>query len=288
VSYPYRQARYDYGARKGPVLGFVVHMAEGGGTVGYLAGQPARGVSVHYVIEYSGLIVQMLNEAHASGSINPQTIRTGNDADGFYGISAAQTVLGQWVRDPNAAVISLEIEGYARQGPNDQQAAALRKLVADVRSRHPGIGLLGHRDFQDVKACPGRLIAWDELGGHAETMANHTRTITELAYGGTYTIEPGALPTAVQLDAMGNVAHKRTWPGASTVSTAHYDATVTDDGTTGNPFYRCTDGYFAGFLISSSQVVGRPNAAPPPPTDCTAELAQLKARIVAAVEGITT
>jgi hypothetical protein len=287
VSYPYRQARYDYGARKGPILGFVVHMAEGGGTVDYLARQPARGVSVHYVIEYSGLIVQMLHESHASGSINPQTIRTGNDADGFYGISAAQTVLGQWVRDPNSATITLEIEGFARQGPNDQQLRALQALVTDVRTRHPGIGLLGHRDFQDVKPCPGRLIPWEVLGGHAETMANHTRTITELAYGGTYTIEAGATPTAVQLDPMGNVAHKRQWPGSSTPSTAHYDATVIDDGTTGNPFYRCTDGYFVGFLISSSQVVGRPNAAPPPSTDCTAALAQQKAAIIAAIEGVS-
>ncbi|HKR50531.1 MAG TPA: N-acetylmuramoyl-L-alanine amidase, partial [Pseudonocardiaceae bacterium] len=72
---------------------------------------------------------------------------------------------------PNEAVITLEIEGYAKDGPNTKQHDALERLVSDVRSRYPNIGLLGHRDFQDYKACPGSHIQWDRLGGHGPYQA---------------------------------------------------------------------------------------------------------------------
>ena len=164
--YPFVHARYDYGLRKGPVKAFVVHMAEGGNTVAYLANNPPRGVSVHYVIERDGRIVQMLLETHASGSINPTELRTTDDVDGFYGATAAKAVMDDWWRDPNSAVISLEIEGFASAGPNSAQNASLTALVNDVRTRYPAMGLLGHRDFTSTKACPGKLIHWSELGGH--------------------------------------------------------------------------------------------------------------------------
>jgi hypothetical protein len=166
MTYPFVHAKYDYGVRSGPVKAFLIHMAEGGGTVAYLANSPLRGVSVHYVIEYSGRIVRMLDESHASGSVNPQDIRTTDDANGFYGVTAAKAVMGSWWSNPNAAVISLEIEGFAKTGPNADQANALVVLVNDVWSRHPGMGLLGHRDFADYKQCPGTHIDWARLGGH--------------------------------------------------------------------------------------------------------------------------
>lgn len=185
MTYPFAPAWYDYGSREGPTAGFVVHMAEGGGTVLYLADSnyqrahgkrtpvaPPRGVSVHYVIEYDGRIVQMLVEAHVSGSINPTTLRTTDD-DPFgdpavtYGVSAARDVLGSWWSNPNHAVITVEVEGFAAVGPNDAQVIALQALIADVRSRHAGIRLLGHRDFTISKACPGKRVPWAFLGGHA-------------------------------------------------------------------------------------------------------------------------
>jgi hypothetical protein len=165
VTYPFVQAANDYGRRKGPVLAFVIHMAEGGGTVGFLSRPNVRGVSVHYVIERSGRIVQMLLESHASGSIDPTKLRDGNGPPP-YGISVARATLGGWVNDPNSAVLSVEIEGYAADGPNPSEVAALKALVKDIRTRYPAIGLLGHRDFVDYKACPGAHIPWDALGGH--------------------------------------------------------------------------------------------------------------------------
>lgn len=163
--YPFVQAHSDYGVRKGPALAFIIHMAEGGGTVGFLSRENARGVSVHYVIEGSGRIVQMLLESHASGSIDPTKIRTSNGPDP-YGATAARAVLGAWASDPNSACLSVEVEGFASVGPNALQDVALFKLVTDIRTRHPDIGLLGHRDFADYKACPGEYIPWKILGGH--------------------------------------------------------------------------------------------------------------------------
>jgi hypothetical protein len=165
MSYLFIAAAFDYGARKGPVKAFCCHMAEGGGTVGFLARNPTRGVSVHYVVEYSGRIVQMLREDRASGSINPQTLRS-TEGPVPFGAKVRKAVMGQWDSDPNSAVITVELEGFAVTGPNPAQAAALVTLVRDVRSRYPLMGLLGHRDFTGTKACPGSHIAWAALGGH--------------------------------------------------------------------------------------------------------------------------
>lgn len=190
MTYPFVKAAFDYGARKGPVRAFVVHMAEGGGTVGFLSRSPTRGVSVHYVIEYSGRIVQMLLEDHASGSINPGDLRT-TDGPAPYGASVGKAVLGDWWRDPNSAIITVEIEGFAAAGPNAAQAAALATLVADVRSRNPGIGLLGHRDFTSTKACPGAHIDWPGLGGHGPA-AEDPMAVIKVGNRGPFTVELSA------------------------------------------------------------------------------------------------
>jgi hypothetical protein len=69
--------------RKGyPILIFLVHMAEGGGTDTWLT-RP-DGNSSHYVIKYSGELVQMVPEAWAAGSVNPRMVRTSDDAPYTY------------------------------------------------------------------------------------------------------------------------------------------------------------------------------------------------------------
>jgi len=175
VVYPFVQAAYAYGLRKAPALALLVHMAEGGGTVGYLSHDPARGVSVHFVLERDGRIVQMLPLNQASGSVNPRLIRTSDDppftgynADRIvYGASAARAVLGEWWRNPNEAVITIEIEGFAAQGPNLEQRKALVLWSREMRRRLPSLrGNLAHRDFAAYKSCPGRLVNWQGIGGH--------------------------------------------------------------------------------------------------------------------------
>lgn len=285
MAYPFVQAHDDYGPRSGPALAFVVHMAEGGGTVGFLSRPNDRGVSVHYVIEYTGRIVQMLLESHASGSLNPRDIRTTEGPPPF-GISVARAVLGDWIRDPNAAVISLEIEGYAATGPNATQRAALVRLVDDVRSRHPSIGLLGHRDFQDYKRCPGALIPWADLGGHGPAAAEDTMAIyTRREAPGRLTIKAGTTVHGYKAVANGWAVAK-TWNPHTADSPAAFRAQLARLSGTALPasLLEVSSGYFDGLYVSTAEVE---EAFDPPPAtvDCTAELAAQAAKVRAAIDG---
>jgi hypothetical protein len=256
--YPFVQAKYDYGVRTAPVRAFLVHMAEGGGTVGYLAHDPARGVSVHYVIEYSGRIVQMLAESHASGSVDPTQIRTTDDVDHFYGVTAAKAVMGAYWNDPNSAVVSLEMEGFATDGPNAAQAISLIELVDDVRSRFPDIGLLGHRDFASYKACPGKHIDWPALGGHGpatkETIVKTVLTIP---------------PTTVILPKVGVPVLDQ--PAGSSIYVTKSGDKLPQWGDTEPPSYHIVrlPGNVAGYLANGQVASTQPLPPPPPVVDCT-------------------
>jgi hypothetical protein len=220
MAFPFVQAFHDLGPRKEPILGFIVHMAEGGGTVGFLSRKNRDGVSVHYVIERSGRIVQMLLESHMHSSIRirnkngTSAIRKTDDPGGPFGHSAAAAVLGDAAEvrkalGPNHATLAVEIEGFAKVGPNRLQNDALVTLVADIRKRHPRIGLLGHRDH-NVKGCPGRLIEWDRLGGHGPAngggaMPGLETTLPKAPAVGTLTIPVGTVAIRVSTNGKYNV-----------------------------------------------------------------------------------
>lgn len=163
----------DRWSRNGkPIRAVSIHMAEGGGTVGWLTRDD--GNSSHYVVEYSGRVTQMVPEAMAAGSMNPKLTRTTNDpvftymgAAVRYGISSLKLALGAHYYDPNAVVIAIEVEGFAAAGPNAVQRVALAKLIKDIRRRRGALPCIGHRDQQAYKACPGKKIPWGDYGGHA-------------------------------------------------------------------------------------------------------------------------
>lgn len=168
-------AYYRYGERRTMALALLVHMAEGGGTAGFLARSNKHKVSVHFVIERSGALVQMLGLTELSGSIRATSIRPTNDrkldlpgtGPVTYGRSAALAALGVWSLNPNHAVISVEVEGFAAVGPNASQRRTLVRLARALRANLPLIKAnLGHRDFAAYKACPGNLIPWRNMGGH--------------------------------------------------------------------------------------------------------------------------
>jgi N-acetylmuramoyl-L-alanine amidase len=180
MAFPFVQAFHDLGLRGEPVLGFTIHMAEGGGTVGFLQHANPHGVSVHYVIEDSGRIVQMLLESHMHTSIRiknkdgSNAIRQGNDPNGFFGHGAAVAVLGdtadtRTTLGPNNSTIAVEIEGFAKNGPNEDQKDALVALVTDVRTRFPRIGLLGHRDH-NIKGGHGPAAGGEDMPGVESTL----------------------------------------------------------------------------------------------------------------------
>jgi hypothetical protein len=194
MSYPWVPAP-DHWPRQTPIRAIAIHHAEGGGTVSWLT-RP-DGNSSHYVVEYTGRIVQMVKENRAAGSIDPSKVRTTDDPPFTYlgesityGVTANKAALGDAWKNPNSAVIAIEVEGFARVGPNAAQRGSLRSLVKDIRSRHGNLPALGHRDFQNYKPCPGKLIPWIDYGGHgiAEEEQLRSFTYTDEAASGWYTV----------------------------------------------------------------------------------------------------
>jgi N-acetyl-anhydromuramyl-L-alanine amidase AmpD len=179
MSYRFVQARYDSYGNRTATKALVVHMTEGSGTeadVDYLANNPLRGVSVHFVILKTGEIVQMLGWGRIAGSINPNELRTTDDPpytspDGarvVYGATLRDAIMGSWI---NGGLLAVEVGGKAVDGPNQAQSEALVRLLADVRTRYPGLPVLGHRDFTSTKGCPGHKVLWASLGGHGKPVA---------------------------------------------------------------------------------------------------------------------
>lgn len=177
---PYPAAK-DYGPRdRWPTLAVVWHVAEGRNVAQYLSRDPLRGVSVHYTVEQAtdhwqdGEVVRCLPEDRISGSINPRTIRRGDDPGGYFGASHANAALGSWWPEtsPNCLVISVEVAGRAAEGPTEAQQRSIVALWDELKIRYPRAIPLGHRDFQDVKACPGwtaaMKAAFAAMGGHGK------------------------------------------------------------------------------------------------------------------------
>lgn len=171
TAYPYVPSYWDRYGTRSVTLGLMLHMAEGSGTVGYLdkIGRiPPRGVSVHFVCETTGRMVRMLGLNAASGSLNPADRSTDK---AYYGHSHLVSVLGDWWTNPNEAVISIEIEGFAATGPNGRQTDALVAWAADMVRLYPTIrGALGHADQTNTKGCPGTSApmraVFAAIGGH--------------------------------------------------------------------------------------------------------------------------
>lgn len=181
------------------VTGIVTHMAEGGGTVSWLTRDD--GNSSHYVVEYDGDLVQMVDEERAAGSINPHLIRQNNDApytfEGeqvIYGRTAALTMGSGAANDPNRYVIAIEVEGFAATGPNAAQRATLAAIYNDIRRRKGSMPALGHRDFQNYKPCPGHRIPWPELGHHAKKAGYMPPVTPPPAGGSTVAVTGNSVP----------------------------------------------------------------------------------------------
>jgi hypothetical protein len=233
ATYTYVQARYDFGVRKGPTLGLMLHGSESeSGLVGYLTRDPARNVSANFVCERTGRMVQMLDIDHASGSLNPND-RSSDKA--YYGHQHLVDVLGAWWTDPNSAVISVEIEMYAAKGPNDAQVASLIDWGHDMRQRFPSIrGALGHADQTDTKGCPGStpLIksAFAGIGGHGLFTAGDDVKFIYAIDGKLLTLPLGASLYGFDGTVVTKTATARDWPVIGAAD-GHGDQIVIKTGT---------------------------------------------------------
>lgn len=273
VSYDFVQARWYTAGAIREYRAIVVHMAEGGGTVGYLA-KVDRDVSASHVIEYSGRIVQMVKDGDASHGqyTSPEPYTTASF--GIYSSSIGKAVLGDGWADVNRYVFAVEIEGFRATGPNAVQVASLKALVADLRARHPSLrGLLGHRDIQD-KACPGGLIPWAAIGGHGLFVEDNDMfpvvTVTPLAAPNPrkFVIAAGVRVNGYDPARPGVVVKSAIGPTGGTSAYADAEAGVTWVGTTtppiprGGPFLRVVDGVLAGLLIVKALVTLDPVTPP--------------------------
>jgi hypothetical protein len=121
----------------------------------------------------------MVAEDRAAGSMNPTKTRTTNDAPYVFegeSVRYGRAALDDAgiASDPNRYAIAIEVEGFAASGPNSLQRAQLAHLVADIRRRRGALPVLGHRDQQDYKPCPGKRIPWADYGGHGARVAAPT------------------------------------------------------------------------------------------------------------------
>jgi hypothetical protein len=208
-------------------------MAEGGGTVSWDShpGNPAP----HFVVEGSGRVVRMLDLGHMHTLIRtaPGAIRDTDDPPYdwhgirvVYGRRAAAAVLGPWASTrttlgPNHATIGVEVEGFAAQGPQGPQLAAIAGLYGQLRARFAGIRSLGHRDHQEYKACPGHRFPWDLVGGHADQELDPMTIYTSVAITGTAIIPAGQVVRFLRPTPSGSgweIVHTR--PAAATPSPA--------------------------------------------------------------------
>lgn len=202
MTYPFVAAKYFSRGALAECRALVVHFAEGGSTVHYFQ-NPTRGnppqpvdVSAHFVIEYSGRIVQMVRDGDAD---HCQHLSYGSwSYAGGLGPQVGKSVLGTDLWDQSDAtrvnryVQAIELEGFRSKGPNDAQIASLKALIAERRAKYgPQLrGLLGHGDIQN-KACPGALIPWHELGGHGVWITTTTPDAPEVPMN-TFLIAPDA------------------------------------------------------------------------------------------------
>jgi hypothetical protein len=160
IPYP---AAHDYGSREGwPTLAVTWHMAEGRDVDQYLAGDPLRGVSVHYTIEQEtarwqdGQVVRCLPEDRISGSIDPRTIRRGDDPGGYYGASHAKAAIGRYwpYTSPN-----LLVRPKGDQGPKGDPGASGSSNWGDIANKPAGLAD-GVDDVGSVGYTTG--IAWTD------------------------------------------------------------------------------------------------------------------------------
>lgn len=264
---PHWQAKYFTPGGMAAYDAAVWHFAQGGGTDTWLL-HPTNDNSSHIVLKYDASIRQMvsLHDASHSLHIDRPDGPPGPGDDGLFSLDSVQRVLGTGWANPNTQIVTIEIEGYAANGPSAEQRTTIQLLARYLESLFPNLKHLGHRDFQDYKPCPGPYI-FNEVLPHAGRLTAITQetevsvVIDRIAESGTFTIEANAAVSGFKLDAVGRVVSPLAWTPRATPSSARYSHKVWISSTRGDPFLLVTNGTFAGYYIAASAVTVTPDAA---------------------------
>ena len=107
---------------------------------------PARGVSVHYLIARDGRIIYMVDELR----------RAWHAGDSYWGGN----------RDINSSSIGIELDNNGREPFAEAQIVALMALLGDLKARWaiPAANVLGHGDVAPGrKVDPSALFPWRRL-----------------------------------------------------------------------------------------------------------------------------
>lgn len=161
---PFTQAPKYSPSGMDDVRGIVWHFAEGGGTDYWLTREDgAQGDnSCHIVVKYDGSIRQIVEFDDASWSLHWNM--SGNYTDfGIFKPVRTREIIGS---DPNRHIIAIEVEGFWKNGPLTTQRNTILRLAKYLEEQFPEAIHMGHRDFQDYKACPGPSLFTNFLPHH--------------------------------------------------------------------------------------------------------------------------
>lgn len=148
------------------VRGFAWHFAQGGGTDDWLTRTDgAQGSnSCHIVIKYDGSIRQLVKFSDSSWSLHWNTAGSYTDF-GIFSIPKTRLIINSDY--PLRYLIAMEVEGYWDIGPNLEQKKTILLLAEALEDLFPKAVHMGHRDFQDYKACPGPSLFTGLLPHHS-------------------------------------------------------------------------------------------------------------------------
>lgn len=190
---PHWQALYFTAGGIREVRGIAWHFAEGGGTDIWLCrkdGKQGRNSS-HLVLKYDGTLRQIVSLEDASWSLHVDR-PFGPPGIGDYGIFTLDAVRAAGISTvyPLPWIIAIEIEGFAKDGPNAAQRYTIARLATYLERLFPKAVHLGHRDFQNYKPCPGGRLFGTLLPHARRLTATPPQTETDMA--ATITTESGA------------------------------------------------------------------------------------------------
>ena len=104
------------------------------------------GVSPHYLVARDGTVYRMVDEKNIAYHAGDSKMPDGRN-------------------NVNAFSIGIEVIGKGNGSPSDAQYDALKKLIADIETRHTIKHILGHSDIAPGRKSDPWGFSWKKIGG---------------------------------------------------------------------------------------------------------------------------